>query len=217
MARRIHFIAGMIVALFAAPLLAVPLAPGGFANLTGTTAAARPELAGTVIADVTRPFSVDVGGGNFTTGSVRDFVVRETVSGTLDFYYSISNDVSSSGSVDFVTRTNFTGVSTDVDWRSDQGGTISPDQASRSAAGDSVLFDFFANNLLFPGQTSRDFFVKTNATVFNEQGSGALAITSQLGGGSFNFATFQPAVPEPGTGLALLGLACIAVRGRRRD
>ena len=171
---------------------AVLLAPGDFVNLTGTTAAARPELTGVVLQDVVRPFSVDHGGGNFTTGTIRDRVVRETDSGTLDFYYRISNDVSSAGSVDFVTRNSFAGFGTDVDFRTDVIGTIGPDQASRNAAGDEVLFDFFSTNLLFPGAESFFFFVKTDATDFDENGTGSLAFTSNLGSGTFDFDTFQP-------------------------
>ena len=171
---------------------AVPLAPGNFVNLTGTSAEARPELTGVVLQDVIRPFSVDHGGGNFTTGTIRDRVVRETDSGTLDFYYKISNDVSSAGSVDFVTHNSFAGFGTDVDFRTDGVGTIGPDQASRNAAGDEVLFDFFSTNLLFPGAESFFFFVKTDATDFDANGTGSLAFTSNLGSGTFDFDTFQP-------------------------
>jgi hypothetical protein len=200
MPRRTHFIVTMIVALFitplfTAPLRAVPLTPGNFVNLSGTTSAARPELAGTVLVDTIRPFSVDLGGGNFTTGTIQDTVLREDGTGTLDFSYRIINDVSSSGSIDFVTRTAYMGSSTDVDWRSDGLGTIAPDQASRNAAGDQVLFDFFANNLLLPGAGSRFFFIKTNATDFNEGGMGELAVTGNIGGNTFTFNTYQPAVP----------------------
>ena len=200
MSRRTHFIVSMIVALsitplFTAPLWAVPLTPNNFVNLSGTTSAARPELAGTVLVDTIRPFSVDLGGGNFTTGTIQDSVLRADGTGTLDFSYHIINDVSSSGSIDFVTRTAYTGFSTDVDWRSDGVGTIAPDQASRNAAGDQVLFDFFANNLLFPGAESRFFFIKTDAIDFNEGGTGELAVTGTVGSNTFTFNTYQPAVP----------------------
>jgi hypothetical protein len=203
MSRRTHFIVSMIVTLFitplfTAPLWAVSLTPGDFVNLSGTTLAARPELAGTVLVDTIRPFSVDLGGGNFTTGTIQDSVRREDGTGTLDFSYRIINDVSSSGSIDFVTRTAYTGFSTDVDWRSDGLGTIAPDQASRNAAGDQVLFDFFADNLLFPGAESRFFFIKTDAIDFNEGGTGELAVTGNVGGNTFTFNTYQPAVVVPG-------------------
>ena len=198
--RRTHFIVSMIVALFitplfTAPLWAVPLTPGNFVNLSGTTLEDRPELAGTVLVDTIRPFSVDLGGGNFTTGTIQDTVLREDGTGTLDFSYRIINDVSSSGSIDFVTRTAYTGSSTDVDWRSDGLGTIAPDQASRNAAGDQVLFDFFANNLLFPGAESLFFFIKTDAIDFDEGGTGELAVTGNIGSNTFSFSTYQPAVP----------------------
>ncbi len=151
-----------------------------------------------MLQDAIRPFSVDLGGGNFTTGMIQDRVVRETGSGTLDFSYRISNDVSSAGSLDFVTRNSFAGFGTDVDFRTDGSGTIGPDQASRNAAGDEVLFDFFSTNLLFPGAESFFFFVKTDATDFDENGTGSLAFSSNLGGGTFDFDTFQP-VMKPGT------------------
>ena len=122
-------------------------------------------------------------------------IILEDGTGTLDFLYRIINDVSSSGSIDFVTRTAYTGFSTDVDWRSDGVGTIAPDQASRNAAGDQVLFDFFANNLLFPGGESRFFFIKTDAIDFNEGGTGELAVTGNVGSNTFTFNTYQPAVP----------------------
>jgi hypothetical protein len=225
MSRRTHFIVSMIVALFVtplftAPLWAVPLTPGNFVNLSGTTSASRPELAGTVLVDTIRPFSVDLGGGNFTTGTIQDRVLREDGAGTLDFSYSISNDVSSSGSIDFVTRTAYTGYSTDVDWRSDGSGTIAPDQASRNPAGDQVLFDFFANNLLFPGAESRFFFIKTDAIGFNEKGTGELAVTGGVGSNTFTFATYQPAVPEPSSALLLavaIGVSGIVLLTRRRS
>jgi hypothetical protein len=189
-----------VLALIVLPsaALAVPLAPGNFVNLIGTTYEARPELGGEVLQDTIRPFSVDLGGGNFTSGMIQDRVVRETGSGTLDFSYRIVNNVSSGGSLDFVTRNSFAGFGADVDFRTDGLGTIGPDQASRNAAGDEVLIDFFSTNLLFPGAESFFVFVKTDATDFDENGTGSLAFSSNLGGGTFVFDTFQP-VMKPGT------------------
>ena len=56
---------------------------GPAANLSGTTAAKRPELAGTVLKDVVRPFSINLLGGGKITGTVQDRVVREKKTGTL--------------------------------------------------------------------------------------------------------------------------------------
>ena len=57
--------------------------------LGGTTVALRPELAGTVIEDVLTPFSF---GALNLTGTVQNRVVRETNTGTLDFYWRIKVD-----------------------------------------------------------------------------------------------------------------------------
>jgi hypothetical protein len=56
-------------------------------SLGGTTSAARPELAGTVLEDDVQTFSF-LG----ITGTVQNRVVREDVSGTLDFYWRIKVD-----------------------------------------------------------------------------------------------------------------------------
>src|SRR5258708_2891493 len=60
-----------------------------YTTLNGTTSAARPELAGTVLADVQDRFSLD--GLN---GTVESRVVRENGAGTLDFYWAVSVDAS---------------------------------------------------------------------------------------------------------------------------
>ena len=49
--------------------------------LAGTTSAARPELAGLVLADTDTPFTLDG-----VSGYVQNRVVREFGTGTLDFY-----------------------------------------------------------------------------------------------------------------------------------
>lgn len=67
-------------------------------TLPGTTSVARPELAGVVLEDILQPFSF-AGGG--ITGSVQSRVTRETVAGTLDFYWKVSVDpTSTAGNVD---------------------------------------------------------------------------------------------------------------------
>jgi hypothetical protein len=183
--------------MIAAPAWAVPLTPGGFVDLNGTTSFARPELAGVVIEDVLRPFSVDLGGGVVVSGVVQDRVVRENVAGTLDFYYKITNSPTSQGSIDFVVREKFTGFPTDVDWRIDGLGTVNPNQAVRTADGEEVLFDFLAANLLDPGEESKLFFIKTNATSYNAHGLGSIAVGAPGSmGQTITIPTFQPVVPS---------------------
>src|SRR4028118_626093 len=70
---------------------AVPLASGASQNLSGTTVAARPELAGTVLIDRVRPFSMLNSSGAKISGTFQDRVVRRTSTGTLEFSFRIKN------------------------------------------------------------------------------------------------------------------------------
>ena len=88
----------LLAAVFAAtPARAVPLAPGSAVATPGTTSAARPVLAGTVLQDVVQTFTITDPNGRQIKGTIQDRVVRETSTGTLDFYYRIMNDSSSRG------------------------------------------------------------------------------------------------------------------------
>lgn len=212
--------AGLALGVYAMPAPAVPINPGDTVALAGTTSAARPELAGDVLVDTIRPFSIDLGGGLMITGSVQDRVVRSDADGTLDFYYRLFNDVDSSGTVDFVVREVYTGFSTDVDFRTDGLGTIGPDQAFRLAgSGEEVRFDFLADTV-GPGEESRLFFIKTDATQYNDSGLGFIGGFGFTGGGSTaTISSYQPAVvPVPAAvwlfGSGLLGLIGVAQRRR---
>lgn len=175
---------------------AATLNPGNIVPLFGTTAAARPELAGVVLEDTLRPFTIDLGGGLSITGTVQDRVVRSDIDGTLDFYYRITNDATSDGSILFADRTNYSGATTDVDWRIDGLGIDAPSFAFRHPSGNEVTF-FFTSTPIGPGADSRFFFIKTGATAYNEGGQGLLAGAGASGyGASVLFPTFQP-VPVP--------------------
>src|SRR2546423_15056565 len=66
------------------------LFPGGSVAVAGTTAAARPELAGVAIRDALLPFTItSASGGTIFKGTLQDRVVRENQAGTLDFYETI--------------------------------------------------------------------------------------------------------------------------------
>lgn len=189
---------------------AIPLGPGGFVLTPGTTLAARPELLGTVIADPVIPFTgTDVFGNVLFTGSLQARVVREDVLGTLDFYYRIFNDATSLDGISRLSTTNFSSVSTDVDWRIDGLGTVAPTFSTRSITGSTVSFDFEASPVL-PGQESRFMFIKTDVTEF---GPGSTVL---INGGRAAVETFAP-VPEPAS-LILLGsgLAGLGLWGRKR-
>ncbi len=195
--------------------------PGGSVALSGTTEAADPQLAGVVLQDVLLPFSINLGDGNMISGQVQDRVVRESSSGTLDFYYRIFNNSNSTGSIGLAGRDNYSGFTTNVDWRIDGLGTVAPTMASRSTSGSNVMFDFLTQQIA-PSEQSRFFFISTNATNYDARGQGSLVGLDANGGfGTADFSTFEPVAPVPAPaaiwllGSGLIGLVSVAQKKRR--
>jgi hypothetical protein len=215
----------MLASTAQAVTLNPPVDPAPYADtaLPGTNSAARPELAGTVLEDVLTPFSF-----NGLSGTVQSRVVKEDASGTLDFYWKVDVDPGTVGvtgapyDIAALRVANF-GVSNiaDADWRSDGLGSVAPAtarvfSASAYPAGD-VNFLFNAP-VLAAGQSSDLFFLHTNATSYAKT-----ALFDLVGDGlaadaiSTSFATFAPAVPEPGAWLMLgAGLAIVLGVGARQ-
>lgn len=211
----------LIATAFAPVAHAVSLPPGGLAVLSGTTVAVRPELAGLVLADTLRPFSINLGGGLSITGKLQDRVTRSTTDGTLDFSFRIMNDATSRGAIILSGRKDFGTWMTDVDWRSDGQGVDGPSFGFRNPSGTEVQFGFFAGSV-DPGEDSRFFFIKTNATQFSASGSAYLTGLPAIGGGaSAVLTTYQPAavVPVPAAvwlfGSGLMGLLGVVRRSRK--
>lgn len=156
---------------------AIPLGPGAAVALSGTTVAAHPHLAGVVIVDTLRPFSVVVGGTTYF-GQVQDRVVKSSATGKLDFYYRIMLDKQTlQTEMMRVLRASYpqsqtgAGISTDVDYRTDGLGFASPYGAMRSADGVWVGFEY-RGPVIGPGSanSTRFSFISTNATTFNAGG-----------------------------------------------
>ena len=205
---RAAVVAGWMGLAFAAPSHARPLPPGANIDaltdpLTGVTLADRPELAGEVILELDQPFRSDE---QAFEGVFRTVVVREAVSGTLDFYYSAEPPL------DVFRVTGFDRREIDADVRLDfadapggPGGGV-----FRTPDGETIFFNF-PNGFTF---------VQTDATAFELTGSAVV-----VGGATGQRLTIEgvpvpvpiPLPPALYAGLAGLALAAHAYRRHRRN
>lgn len=201
----------------AATARAVIVNPGDTVLISGTTVAARPELAGPILADVLIPYSfTDTVTGGLISGTLQNRVVQEA-SGTLDFYYAVIQDSDSGGPVGAVRTSGFGSGLTDCDYRLDGAGTVAPVQVNRFSGtfvGD-LNFSFSANGGLpvQAGESSYFIFIKTTATSYDQ--NGLTDISADFGAGDQGFsselATFEPVyVPEP-SALALLSIGSLGL------
>lgn len=207
------FVAGALALAWGVPASAVPL-PVGVTALPGTTAALRPELAGVVLAD--RLVAYSNGGG--TDGFVQQRVVRETDSGTLDFYWRILPSDGGDAPVTAFRTIGFTDFVSDGDWRIDGVGDVAP-TAARNFGGGAVNF-LFSDPAVGPASdaSSNFFFLRTSAVRFNDSGLYDFVFTNDTISGEYG--TFAPtdSVPEPDSwALMLMGFGAIGalVRNRR--
>lgn len=211
-----------LFSLWASAAEAVLLNPGDNLALPGTTSAAEPQLAGTVLVDELIPFSFSAGAGlGDITGHVQQRVVRSSVDGTIDFYWRVINDPNSAASIGSFRVGKFDSPEYNANWRDDGIGTIAPGSAHRftGAEASSVNFLFGSNaataaNDLAPGKESKFFFFDTTATGYAKTAFFDLTGTG-LGAISASFDAYAPAaVPLPaaawllGSGLLGLGGVC---------
>lgn len=226
-----------IAPLAAAALLAGWATSAGAANilvtgdnpLGGTTSAAEPNLAGTIVQDVDTPVSFALNGGTFNA-TVQSRVVL-SVDGTYDFYWRVHDtsfdspvgtNLAAPGVLGNFRIGNF-GIpiaGLNGNYRTDGVGDLGPDNAHVFSGG---VFDQYVNfefsNGLAGGQDSYFMFLDTNATHYARNASFDLANigTTQISG---SFSTFGVAgVPEPASWALMiggLGLAGAMLRSRRR-
>lgn len=157
-----------------APVKAVVLVgPNSIANLGGVNLQLQPSLRGVTVASVTREFRTKfnyAGKIVIWSGVLRNQVVRESATGKLAFYYQITSVSSNTNNITGLFT--FMGAqsaphlqgSLDVNWRSDMNGTVNPSTA-QNAFGSYILFSLQPTQLA-PGQTSRWFYIRTNAVNF---------------------------------------------------
>ena len=143
---------------------AVPLPPGSVSvPLPGTTSFAEPDLAGPIIADQLISFvGLDnATGGIAITGTLQDRVVRETLTGNLDFYghITITDFGNNVGAIDSIGMGSFAGFTANANFRTDGLGVQGPNAASRSSDGSEIAWYFESPlRLGAPGGASESLF-----------------------------------------------------------
>lgn len=222
---------GAAGALQAALVSAVPNGPT--ALLSGTTLAADPTLAGTIIADTDGVFSGPSFGGTYRTR-----VVKRDDTATLDFYYRITSYWDQLTAVPRVLRDfrvgDYVGFTTDVTWRPDGDPAPGPGQVWQQAVrfpqpqsssdGINISFADLVNgtpSTFHTGDESYYALVRTDATAYKTVTADVYLVTGP--GFPFDqflsdpFEVYAPDVPEPASALLIgLGAAgCITLRRRR--
>jgi len=155
---------------------AIILVPGATVALSGTTDAANPALAGTVLVDNLYPFTMTEGDRTIDL-MIQDRVVKETASGTLDFYMRVftTNAPISFSSLQMV-RSGFalgnTAEWTDVNYRTDGLGELAPESASRQTAYPGYI-SFNFNNPTIGEESDGSYFmmIRTQATSYSNTGT----------------------------------------------
>ena len=193
-----------------------------------------PALAGEVLADKQTTFSIDdwVTGETMLAGTVDQRVIRETGTQSITFHYLITNTPGPEGSGELFRTSAFSFgefVTTDVGYLVDDAAAGSPSGVGRTA--DSVDAAYAGGKGVLNDGDAVSFFVRTNATTFDETGLFALdalaAEPDPVAGSNVRTAVVQGmyravvqgpvAIPLPGavyTGL--IGLGTVAWAKRRK-
>lgn len=186
-------------------------------GLSGTDNIITSELQGVTLADNFHQFAIygtgeGVDESALYEGTLMTRVVRSNETGLLTFNYMLQEpNAQLLGSISHIEISGFAGWDARVEYRTDASapGDEGPADASRSADGNTIDFDF--GSLLDIGEESRFFFVMTDAESFNENLSVATIYLQSGESVSFDIG----AVPTPGA-LGLLSIAGLISTRRRR-
>ena len=212
---------GVALSLFYGTQAHAVIVPAGTdVALPDTPLVTNPNLAGTVLIDETTHFSFALSGGGTLSGDVQERVVRETSTGTLDFYWRVFNITG--GSLGALRIGNFGNGTFDASYRTDGMGAVAPNVGSHFSGTQANFFNFVFQDpahgnaeTLGPGEGSYFLLLHTTATAYNT--SASFDVTTNLNGASASYSTFAPAVPEPETYAMLLGgLGLVGAIARRR-
>jgi hypothetical protein len=169
-------------------------------------------LGATLLASNTVPFSTANYSGSLTSQVfIGDTSPNSFGPNDLTFTYQLTNDPTSTDSLERFTISSFIGLLTDVAMTG--AGNAFPTSFDRGVTGDVIGESFTPMPLgqgeIDPGMTSRELIIRTNATTF------APTFASVIDSLTANPASFAPIpVPEPTT-LALMSLIGIAALRRR--
>lgn len=154
----------LLAAILPCAALAVPTAVTNFtAALPGTTVAADPGLAGTVLEDRIIPYSSPAGSPP-ASGTVQVRTVRGA-DGRIGFYWRIVASPNSRDVVHALEIYRFPRRAYDANWRIDGLGTVRPVLvAGHNITGSGWVMQFVFRPTIRPGQESRFFFLRARTS-----------------------------------------------------
>jgi len=209
----------MIAGMFSSVSHAVPVGVGQTVALPGTTLAAEPNLAGTVLFDNVYSFNQTFGTDVYV-GSVQERVVQETGSGTLDFYWRVFNTGTPGIDAtlgDFrVGNFNIPSTPVNLNYRTDGLGSVAPGSAERFTGSFANYFNYLFPNGIAPGESSYFLLAETSATNFAQNAGFDL---TNVGETQIVYTGVQVSpIPEPATCAVMavgLGVMWFAIRRRK--
>lgn len=213
---------GLALTLSVQAAYAVPLIPDSPVILPGTTVAAEPQLAGVVQIDELVPFSIPIYNVDYSdivgtiSGTVQVRVVRSDLDGTMDFYWRVFNDATSTGPIGSFRFGGFPDSFQNVNVRIDGLGEVDSISAYRFSGAYDGYVNFNFGDALVPGSSTKFFFVDTEAPSYQRTAFYDLTNIGQTAA-SLSSPMYAP-IPVPGAlllfGSGLMGLGAAVWRRR---